>query len=155
MRWILCWRYLFGCEQNFPSERLVTEPAMASSWRYRRESFWSKWPSPIRVIDEVQSLLLFLYYQGVKSSFSRSRYAWCWCCCGIEELSSIGLGHRAQLWAAWMDLHAPDADMQRTIVKEARPLQLIAEMHLSIKKNPYSCHASCISCNGVLKFLDA
>lgn len=33
-----------------------------------------------------------------------------------------------------MDLRVPDADMQRTIVKEARLLQLIAEMHLSIKK---------------------
>ena len=64
--------YSFGFERNFPSERLVMEPATASPWRYRRGSFWSKRPSPFGSLTKSR-VFSFRYYRGMKSPFFRRR----------------------------------------------------------------------------------
>ncbi|XP_057966026.1 RING-H2 finger protein ATL65 [Malania oleifera] len=64
--------YSFGFERNFPSERLVLEPATASPWRYRRSSFWGKRPSPFGSLTKSR-VFSFRYYRGMKSPFFRRR----------------------------------------------------------------------------------
>ncbi|CAK7329761.1 unnamed protein product [Dovyalis caffra] len=64
--------YSFGFERSLPSERmLVTEPATASPWRYRRGSFWKR-PSPFESISKAR-VFSFRYYRGMKSPFFRRR----------------------------------------------------------------------------------
>ncbi|GAB4853942.1 hypothetical protein Ancab_018151 [Ancistrocladus abbreviatus] len=64
--------YSFGFERNFPSERLVLEPATASPWRYhRRGSFWRR-PSPFSSLAKSR-VFSFRYYRGMKSPFFRRR----------------------------------------------------------------------------------
>lgn len=64
--------YSFGFERNFPSERIVLEPATASPWRYRRGSFWSKRPSPFGSLTKPR-VFSFRHYRGMKSPFFRRR----------------------------------------------------------------------------------
>ncbi|KAK9287272.1 hypothetical protein L1049_015685 [Liquidambar formosana] len=64
--------YSFGFERNFPSERMVMEPATASPWRYRRGSFWSKRPSPFGSLTKSR-VFSFRSYRGMKSPFFRRR----------------------------------------------------------------------------------
>ncbi|GMH02734.1 hypothetical protein Nepgr_004573 [Nepenthes gracilis] len=64
--------YSFGFERNFPSERLVLEPATASPWRYhRRGSFWRR-PSPFSSLPKSR-VFSFRHYRGMKSPFYRRR----------------------------------------------------------------------------------
>ncbi|KAJ4836054.1 hypothetical protein Tsubulata_008953 [Turnera subulata] len=75
--------YSFGFERSLAaSERmLVTEPATASPWRYRRgvgggggggSSFWSRRPSPFGSLSKAR-VFSFRYYKGMKSPFFRRR----------------------------------------------------------------------------------
>ncbi|XP_050231558.1 RING-H2 finger protein ATL65 [Mercurialis annua] len=66
--------YSFGFERSsVASERmLVTEPATASPWRYRRGSFWSKRQSPFGSLSKPR-VFSFRYYRGMKSPFHRRR----------------------------------------------------------------------------------
>ncbi|PON44721.1 43kDa postsynaptic protein [Trema orientale] len=63
--------YSFGFERGAASERMmVTEPATASPWRYRRGGFWSKRPSPFGSLGKPR-VFSFRYYRGMKSPFFR------------------------------------------------------------------------------------
>ncbi|EEF43329.1 ring finger protein, putative [Ricinus communis] len=66
--------YSFGFERSLAaSERmLITEPATASPWRYRRGSFWGKRPSPFGSLSKPR-VFSFRYYRGMKSPFFRRR----------------------------------------------------------------------------------
>ncbi|KAK6946195.1 Zinc finger, RING-type [Dillenia turbinata] len=67
--------YSFGFERNFPSERLVLEPATASPWRFRRGGFWSKRMSSASPFASISKPRVFSFrnYRGMKSPFSRRR----------------------------------------------------------------------------------
>ncbi|KAL5858117.1 hypothetical protein ACOSQ3_005575 [Xanthoceras sorbifolium] len=64
--------YSFGFERSLASERMVTEAVTASPWRYRRNSFWSKRPSPFGSLTKSR-VFSFRYYRGTKSPFFRRR----------------------------------------------------------------------------------
>ncbi|XP_062092599.1 RING-H2 finger protein ATL65 [Humulus lupulus] len=76
--------YSFGFERSAASERMmVTEPATASPWRYRRGSFWSKRPSPFGSLSKPR-VFSFRYYRGMKSPFFRRNRGFF----GLSESSS-------------------------------------------------------------------
>ncbi|OVA18616.1 zinc finger protein [Macleaya cordata] len=62
--------YSFGFERNLASDRLMTEAATASPWRYSRRSFWSKRTSPFSSVSKPRVFSL-RYYRGMKSPFFR------------------------------------------------------------------------------------
>ncbi|TXG64468.1 hypothetical protein EZV62_011462 [Acer yangbiense] len=71
-RYMLKRSYSFGFERSLMSERMVTEAVTASPWRYRRNSFWSKRPSPFGSLTKSR-VFSFRYYRGTKSPFFRRR----------------------------------------------------------------------------------
>ncbi|KAG1368536.1 RING-H2 finger protein ATL65 [Cocos nucifera] len=76
--------YSFGFERSLAADRMVLETSMASPWRYRYRSFWSKrWPSPFGGISgggsssasRAARVFSFRSYRSVaaKSPFLRRR----------------------------------------------------------------------------------